>query len=46
MPKTIWKFELEAASRQAIEMPKGAEVLCVQMQHALHVFEIHDGGGK
>ncbi len=30
--KTIWKFELEATRLQNIIMPKGAKILCVQMQ--------------
>lgn len=31
--KTIWKFPLAVVSHQAVEMPEGAEVLCVQTQN-------------
>lgn len=30
--KTIWKFPLQIIDTQTIEMPIGAEILCVQMQ--------------
>lgn len=30
--KTIWKFNLVVTDRQRIEMPKGAQVLTVQLQ--------------
>lgn len=33
--KTIWKFPLEIAGAQGIEMPKGAEILCVQFQKTI-----------
>ncbi len=29
---TIWKYELERKDEQLIEMPAGAEILCVQVQ--------------
>ena len=29
---TIWKFELEKEDIQSIQMPVGAEILCLQMQ--------------
>lgn len=31
--KTIWKYELETLDIFGLEMPRGAEVLTVQMQH-------------
>lgn len=31
--KKIWKFPLEMADEQVIQMPAGSEALCVQMQH-------------
>ena len=33
MEKTIWKFELETKDRNIIQMPKDAEILCVQEQY-------------
>ena len=30
--KAIWKFPLEFAPVQTVEMPQGASLLCVQMQ--------------
>jgi hypothetical protein len=30
--KVIWKFPIEVAHSQFIEMPKGAHILCVQYQ--------------
>lgn len=30
---TIWKFPLKITGVQAVEMPKGAKILTVQMQH-------------
>lgn len=30
--KQIWKFPLAVTDRQIIEMPMGADILCVQMQ--------------
>ena len=33
MDKTIWKYELTMADKQYIEMPHGAEILCVQLQN-------------
>ncbi len=32
MEKTIWKYELNNNAIQVIEMPEGAEILCVQNQ--------------
>lgn len=29
----IWKYELEICYRQAVNMPAGAKLLCIQMQH-------------
>ena len=31
--KTIWKFPLEVADEQIIEMPRGAKILSVRIQH-------------
>lgn len=31
--KTIWKFELKMSSSERVQMPKGAEILCVQTQY-------------
>lgn len=30
---TIWKYTIETTDRQFLLMPKGAKILCVQMQH-------------
>jgi hypothetical protein len=30
--KTIWKYQIKTTDLQSIEMPEGAEVLCVQLQ--------------
>lgn len=30
---TIWKFPLQLKDTQTIEMPFGAEIICVQVQH-------------
>ncbi len=30
--RTIWKFEFETTDNFILEMPKGAELLCVQLQ--------------
>lgn len=32
MSKVIWKYELEVMDMQPIEMPVGAEILCLQTQ--------------
>lgn len=32
MSKAIWKFPLKTDDVQQIEMPEGAQILCVQMQ--------------
>ena len=32
MEKTIWKFELETKNISMIQMPKEAEILCIQEQ--------------
>ena len=32
MNKVIWKFPIETKGRQEILMPKGAEILCIQIQ--------------
>ena len=32
MTKAIWKYPLKVEAQQSIEMPIGAEILCVQMQ--------------
>ena len=32
MSETIWKFPLQVADFQEVQMPKGAAVLCVQTQ--------------
>lgn len=29
----IWKYELEICDQQTINMPVGAKLLCIQMQH-------------
>lgn len=31
--KTIWKYEIAIADEQVIQMPGGAEILTVQVQH-------------
>ena len=31
--KTIWKFPLEVTDNNVIKMPKGAQILSVQVQH-------------
>lgn len=31
--KQIWKFALSISGEQCVVMPRGAEILCVQMQH-------------
>jgi hypothetical protein len=31
---TIWKFNLATTDKQTIQMPKGARILCLQMQNA------------
>jgi hypothetical protein len=33
MTKTIWKFEMEIDDTQVINMPKGAEILSIQLQN-------------
>lgn len=33
--KTIWKYELVTTDEQRIEMPSGANVLCVQTQREI-----------
>lgn len=33
--KTIWKFEIALEATQAIEMPRGAEIISVQFQHGV-----------
>lgn len=32
MNKTIWKYELETTDVQKISIPKGAKILCLQIQ--------------
>jgi hypothetical protein len=32
MAEQIWKFPLEAMGHQRVQIPLGAEILCVQMQ--------------
>jgi hypothetical protein len=31
--KTIWKYELKIADTETVIMPKGASILCVQIQY-------------
>lgn len=31
--KTIWKFNIVTTDRQTVSMPKGAEILCAQVQN-------------
>ena len=31
---TIWKFPLDITDKQMVEMPRGARLLCVQMQYS------------
>lgn len=31
--KRIFKYQVETKDLQIVEMPKGAEILCVQLQH-------------
>lgn len=33
--KTIWKYPLKMIDVQEIEMPEGARILCVQVQHGI-----------
>lgn len=33
--KTIYKYPLEVTDENQIEMPVGAEILCVQVQHGI-----------
>ena len=33
--RSVWKFPLEATDEQSIDMPDGAEILCVQMQGSM-----------
>ncbi len=35
MKHTIWKFPLELTNEQTLEMPDGAEILCLQLQHGI-----------
>jgi hypothetical protein len=35
--KAIWKYPIKVAAEQSIEMPIGAEILCVQLQHDIPV---------
>ena len=34
MSRSIWKYELELVPQQTIDMPQGAEFLCIQEQYA------------
>lgn len=41
--KAIWKFMLQSEDLQQISMPKGAQILCVQVQHGMpHLWAIVD----
>lgn len=44
--KAIWKYPLKVEAQQAIEMPIGAEILCVQVQHGIPVLwaKVYPGG--
>lgn len=33
MTKAVWKYPLEAAASVTVQMPQGAQILCVQVQH-------------
>lgn len=33
MARTIWKLPLPVADEITLQMPQGAEILCLQMQH-------------
>lgn len=33
MNNTIWKYELKVQDQNRIDLPIGAEILCVQLQH-------------
>lgn len=35
MNNTIWKYELKVADLNNVELPKGANILCVQLQSGL-----------
>lgn len=35
---TIWKFPLKPVDRQVVEIPSGAQILAVQMQHGVPCF--------
>ena len=30
--RTIWKYEIKVIDEQTLELPEGAEILCLQMQ--------------
>ena len=41
MSQAIWKYQLLTTGFQFIEMPRGAQILCVQMQHdSPHIWAI------
>lgn len=33
MKKTIWKYQLRPVTRQVVDMPEGAQILTMQLQH-------------
>jgi len=33
--RTIWKFDLQVSDKVTIEMPKGAVILSIQVQHGI-----------
>jgi hypothetical protein len=47
MKKTIWKFAFEIGDEIVIEMPKGAEILTVQVQSGLaFIWALVDPGAE
>lgn len=47
MKQTIWKYQLEmTAEDQVYQIPRGAEVLCVQMQHDIPTLWVRVFPGK
>jgi hypothetical protein len=33
--ETIWKFQLKVEGEQIVEMPQGAQILCIQVQNGV-----------
>lgn len=44
---SIWKYKIETTDYQEIEMPIGAQILCVQIQHGEpHIWAIVNTGAE